>query len=315
MKFVPLLSLFSLLWALGACSNDESLSTEERVPICLTASNIGVETRVTGNVQNTQIAEGEKVYAWVDAVDGEANYIKAWALTATDTESSENSGNYNLTGTTQYYPLNHRNINLYAVHGNFTEAITEGTTERPTTLTHTVETNQSSSANYQKSDLLYVASSNITFGTNPVSLTFSHLLSRIVIRLKQDNTRIRFNEEEKLKNSTLTIEGTMYHQGTLSVSDGSFTINNTATTNALTVASGENLLFYNSESESTTQYCAILPPQRLANGKITITTSTGSTASGTIPTLTMASGTAYVLTVTLTDLTLTVDTEKYTEQW
>ena len=64
MKSVRLTLIFSLLWALCACSSDDSSIESrngERVPIRLTASNVGVKTRATGNLQDAQMAEGETV--------------------------------------------------------------------------------------------------------------------------------------------------------------------------------------------------------------------------------------------------------------
>lgn len=316
MKSVRLTLIFSLLWALCACSgNDSSIESRngERVPIRLTASNVGVKTRATGNLQDAQMAEGETVYVWADENGGSSNYLKAWTLTATTTEDPSNAGYYQLTGSDQYYPSGtNYGLDIYAVHGNFAETLTEGTTERPTTLTHTAMTDQSTAANYQKSDLLYAANANVAYGTTPVPLIFSHQLSRLVIRLVKDPKSKRFDDESDLAGSTLTIGGTIYNVGTFTLSTQTFA--NTATTPTITVSSSENLKFYLGGQEATTQYSAILPPQTLTDATVTITTGASITASGTFS-LTMTAGYAYILNVTLSDIGLKVDTEKYTEQW
>lgn len=316
MKSVRLTLIFSLLWALCACSGDDSSIDSrngERVPIRLTASNVGVNTRATGNLQDTQMAEGETVYVWADENGGSSNYLKAWTLTATTTADPSNAGYYQLTGSDQYYPSGtNYGMDIYAVHGNFAETQTEGTTERPTTLTHTAMTDQSTAANYQKSDLLYAANANVAYGTTPIPLLFSHRLSRLVIRLVKDSKSKRFDDETDLEGSTLTISGTIYHVGTFTLATQAFA--NTTTTAAITVSKNEDLKFYVGGSEATTQYCAILPPQTLTNALITITTGAGITASGTFS-REMTAGNAYILNVTLTDPGLIVDKNKYTEQW
>jgi len=314
MKQARLSLIVSLLWVLCACSSDDTSLTEERVPIRLTASSVNVTTRATGSLQDTQIAEGENVYAWVDEVDGSNNYLKAWTLTATTTADASHDGYYQLSGSTQYYPASRKNLNLYAVHGNFTETLTEGTTDRPATLTHTVMTDQSTAANYQKSDLLYASSTGIAYGTEPVPLLFSHRLSRIIIRLVKDPQSTRYDNESKLTGSTLTIGGTIYNVGTFTLASQTF--ENTTSTSSITLCSGEDLKFYAPANVATTQYCAILLPQTLTDATITITTGASITSSGTFS-LDMSDGIgkAYILNVTLSDPGLIVDATKFTEQW
>ena len=174
-------SLAILLMALAftACSNDTDTTqagTQANQPVELRlSSGMQLSTRAAyTNTQNTQILSGEKVYAWVDeaTTPTATEYIHAWELTA------DGSGNF--TASRQNYPISGRNVNVYALHGNFT-GITAGTTTFPASLTHTVATDQST--DFAKSDLLYASATGLVRQTAAHQLTFSHLLSKVEVYL------------------------------------------------------------------------------------------------------------------------------------
>ena len=178
MKMKHALAILLMPLAFTACSNDSELSTtvdnSEPVELRL-SSGMQLSTRAAyTNTQNTQILSGEKVYAWVDetTTPTATEYIHAWELTA------DGSGNFN--ATRQNYPISGRNVNVYALHGNFT-GITAGTTTFPASLTHTVATNQST--DFGKSDLLYASATGLVRQSAAHQLTFSHLLSKVEVYL------------------------------------------------------------------------------------------------------------------------------------
>lgn len=158
---------------LGSCSSEQADLEGQQVELRL-ASSLDLQTRAAYTfTQNTQIASGETVYAWVDEV-GASEYIHAWQLTA------DGSGNF--TGDPKNYPMSGRAIDVYALHGNFT-GITPGTTTFPSTLTHTVATDQSTGSNYESSDLLSASAKNCARQVEAHNLQFSHLLSKVEVYL------------------------------------------------------------------------------------------------------------------------------------
>lgn len=184
---------------LAGCSNDENESMDTWDGEIRLSSGVTVQTRANTNTQETRILNGEIVYAWADEADTDpvAEYIKAWKLTA----GSEND----FMGNTQYYPTNGKDLNLYALHGNFTTTFTENNTAFPTSaIVHSVEADQSNAnmQDYAKSDLLYAIQKDITRSKDAVQLTFYHLLSKVEVALKSGDGN------PDLTGATVTIENT-----------------------------------------------------------------------------------------------------------
>lgn len=207
-KFMMMMAAAAMV--LAACSNDEN-EIVNNGPVELQLSS-GVEVQQTrANTQSTAILNGEKVYAWADEVitsptSSTSEHIKAWNLTA---------GNNNaLTGTSQYFPQSGNSVNIYALHGNSgSTTFTEGDTTFPTSFAHNVENNQapgtnnSSMANYAKSDLLYaramgVDRSGASGNVKKQVLTFYHMLSKVEVAL------VSGKGSPKLEDATVTIENT-----------------------------------------------------------------------------------------------------------
>lgn len=170
---------------LAGCGNDEPVDNWNG-EIRLT-SGVTVQTRAnSSDVPDKQIAEGEKVYIWVDeaiqttTMPGITTYIVAWTLTA------NGQGAFN--GNAKYYPSDGGNLDFYAMHGNFT--YTEGSDAFPKeAITHAVAADQSSNlgANYLKSDLLYGLQKGVARSKKAVNLPFYHLLSKVEVALKSGN--------------------------------------------------------------------------------------------------------------------------------
>lgn len=158
---------------LGACSNiEETEPIQEKTVELKLSSSLDLQTRAAYTLtQTTQIANGEKVYAWVDEV-GASEYVHAWELTA------DGAGNFS--GSTQNYPVSGKPVDVYAIHGNLT-GITAGTTTFPASLSHSVAADQS--ADYAKSDLLCASATNCARQVAAHNLEFKHLLSKIEIYL------------------------------------------------------------------------------------------------------------------------------------
>lgn len=176
--------------ALTACSSgsDASDSPKEEQPVEIRlSSGLEVQTRAYTPTQSTAVVDGQTFYAWADdhvnkasATDHTSDvidYLKGWTLA---------SSGASLTGSKQYYSAAGNNLDVYAIHGTFNNAVTEGTTTWAafsTGLTHTVSATQNTGTGYLDSDLLYAIGLNLARQSTPHTLTFKHLLSKIEIYL------------------------------------------------------------------------------------------------------------------------------------
>lgn len=172
-KFILTMAAAAAIILAGCSKSDDVTPDNGSVKIQLT-SGVAVPTRA--NTQNDQIANGEKISTWVNDATATTALYKALELTA------DGSGAF--AGTTMYFPQSGNGVNIYAIHGNFTETFTEGTTTFPTTLTAQVAEDQTATAEYTKSDLLYSVKKGVARTKNAVSLTFAHMLSKIEVALK-----------------------------------------------------------------------------------------------------------------------------------
>lgn len=176
--------------ALSACSSgsDSSDSPSDGQPVEIRLSTgLDVQTRSYTPTQSTAIADGQTFYVWGDdhvnktsATDHASDvidFLKGWTLTSA-------SGSF--TGSKKYYSAAGNNLDVYAIHGTFNNAVTEGTTTWSafsTGLTHTVSATQNTGTGYLDSDLLYAVGLNLARQSTPHPLDFKHLLSKIEVYL------------------------------------------------------------------------------------------------------------------------------------
>ena len=244
-------------------------------------------TRATdGSKSSTQFEQDEIVWLWANKSGG-SEYINAWKLTA------QSGGR--LSGSPQYWPSDGSSLDVYALHGNFKKSpsISEGTTPWSNlSLTHTVETDQTSDNNKRLSDLLYSQTlSAVAPNTGSVQLTFDHELSKICIVLqKHSDSGI---QEDDLKKATVQVSD-IYPEVTYNTSTRAVTTSGTASTITL-----------GQESSGSTTYEAIVPsgvtvaPQVKITLKDFPTSGTTRTFSCTLNSVTFAQGKKYTFTLTL----------------
>lgn len=180
-----------------ACSNDSEIgenqansSSQEPVEIKL-GSSLNATTRAYNLTQGNVIATGQTVYAWIDDAGSTSpsvaasEYVKGWTLTAAAPASP--SAPQALSSSNKYYfPSTGRDINIYALHGNFNNSVTDGSTTWATfssSLTHSVEANQHTAGNYEKSDLFCAHVLNQSKTSTSINLPFKHVLSKIEVYL------------------------------------------------------------------------------------------------------------------------------------
>lgn len=202
MKRLSFYSLLAAVMLAGACQSNDSEQQTTGDPIKLHAvlENMGT-TRTIGDVQNTQFSKGRQlsVYIFEDYEDSGKPKSTDYGTDGLVTFiTADDQGNMQPTGSTYpYYPLNGNNVNIYALSPS-------GTVNAPNkeSTSFTVLANQSDSANYKASDLLFTGRpgynnyggsslaaengiKNVAKSSNTVNLYFWHMLTRIQVELVQ----------------------------------------------------------------------------------------------------------------------------------
>ena len=307
---------FIILWLgaalLASCSTDMEPEAQpsELQAIQLTAQGMSAmaPTRAasTDDLQNTAFAANEDVAVYlVDQASNETYTTTPYRFRAS---AADNDGKNALTyysdattASTLYYPVTaSASINIY---GFYPYSRFSSSNRNATSLNVNVNADQSSAANYHYSDIMMATKTNQGRTSRAVGLTFSHLMAKLVIRLKQGvhSGTTSVVTAANLANSTLTI-GSVTTEATLNMSTGTVTTGSNPTT--VTVASSTSLAFYYNNSGTAigaTEYAIVLPPQALTGKTITITTGAGETISGTLPTLSLTAGSSTTLTLTVND--------------
>ena len=166
---------------LGSCTSDDVVGgagREECDIISGQPMTVTSATRATdGSKSSTQFEQDEIVWLWAKKSDG-SEYINAWQLKA------DGNGGFSsaTTGADKYWPSDGSKLNVYALHGNFTESDLNKNWSELTSLKHKVLTDQSFDDNRRQSDLLLAEKTNVTHGTT-VDLSFEHLLAKITVKL------------------------------------------------------------------------------------------------------------------------------------
>lgn len=282
------IGLASLVAAIGftACSNDDAdyqqRSSTGNV-ISLTSSMKGM--RSTSDPQTTALNTENKVGVFVTSgtssiTNGDNNQ-----------HSVESTGALS-TSNPMTYPDGSVNIYAYAPYQESWGVNTANT--------FSVKSDQSTDANYLASDLLYgVPASNPVSATNdPVSLNFTHMLSKInVIITKATGSNVNLaNAVVKVIN---TMPTTTLNPSTGAIGDADGTATEiTATTITSDLTAGD--------ADSKATACAVIVPQSLAVGTqfLKITTADDKTLVGKLGTATtFESGESYNITISVGNVT------------
>ena len=177
---------------LGSCAADDVVGDAGREecdiilgqPMTVTSA-----TRATdGRTSSTQFEQDEIVWLWALKENTPNEQITAWQLKA------DGYGGFSsfTAGTTKYWPSDGSSLDVYALHGNFkNSSISEGSPSWSSlSLTHTVETDQSTAEKKRLSDLLYSQTSPaVAPNSGSVQLTFDHLLAKITVKLDLTNSK------------------------------------------------------------------------------------------------------------------------------
>lgn len=293
---------------LAGCSNDENGMDNGPVELRLT-SGVTVQTRTFTATQSTTISQNEVVSVWVDDAGTTATPLyKAVQLTA--------DGSNGFTGEAMYFPQTGNNIDIYAVHGNFTTPFTSGSDFPKDGAEYKVEADQSAVANYTKSDLLYAVKKNVVRSKNAVELTFYHMLSKLELAIKTGDGAPELATSGAVKLNNVTLSGTFTPSTTATMSEQS---QRAAMLGAAASASTGDMILGQQTctdfaDENVDYNEAILVPQDMAGKRLTFSLKDGGTLTYTIPAnTTFESGKKYQYHITL-DLTGITVTSKI-EDW
>lgn len=178
MKATKIISACAVLVALASCSNEHELSQQsaEDTAIRIQANVGGITTRAASNIQGTQFDNNESVnvYIYENTTNAGSSSGKTYGTSGLVTCASDGAGKLNPGSI--YYPQNGNGIDVYGVYPT-------SVTENNSPQEFSVKTNQSGDTDYKASDLMYASCvTNHTKGT-PVSLTFTHKLSKVTVEL------------------------------------------------------------------------------------------------------------------------------------
>ena len=174
MKATKIISACAVLVALASYSNDLSQPTAEDTPIRLQANVGGITTRAVHNLLESSFSNGDAINVYI--TENTTNKTTSSGGTYNPMVYTHDGSQFKA-ATTQYFPSNGNGIDVWAVYPS---TVTEGNAE------FTIESNQTSDANYKKSDLMFASKLTNQKKGNTINLSFSHQLSKIIVNLVKE---------------------------------------------------------------------------------------------------------------------------------
>lgn len=289
--FFGLLAAVAMTSVFTSCSNDEgeSLNNVAQPKQLTLKSQVSLTRSTSQSLQTTQIASGVKVGAYVVQGTTPTSNGNNVQLTA--------DGLGNFTGGAMTWPTE-GSVNIYAYAPYSSSYTLSGANA------FSIQTDQSSDANYLASDLLY----GVPTANNPVSetsdgtvpMTFAHKLTKLNINITNNNTEV------DLKGATVKVMNTL-PTTSLTLTDGSIAAASGSATDITAATFATDATSFNSS--------AIIVPQTIASGTtlVKIEPVSGTALIAKLGSeVTFAGGKSYTYTVTInaaavveTELTLT----------
>lgn len=307
MKNYKYLAIAAAATVLAACSNDENMpgnDPDSPVELRLT-SGINVLSRAYTPTQETQIASGQTVSVWVN----DATATTSWLYEANQL-TADGSGGFT-GGDAMYFPQTGSNVNIYAMHGTFTNAFTQGDAfPAGTSVPFEVATDQRAATDYQSSDLLYAVANDVdksgaVNGKKEVTLEFYHMLSKLELAIEMGvGAPVLSSEADAVTLGTVSVTGNFVPSATADMTDQS------ARAAMLQASGSPSLQTLTLGSEVSDDFTdanivyneAIIIPQSMAGCVLTLKLADGGTMTYTIPQgseiATFESGKKYQLKVT-----------------
>lgn len=259
MKATKIISACAVLAALASCSNEHELSQQsaEDTPIRIQANVGGITTRAASDIQSQFFEAGEIIGIFLkEHLESGQQKVATYTNPIEGTVNTTTQTNIDL-ATPQYFPANGRGVDCLAIYP-------KDVANNPNSFS--VQENQSGAANYKASDLMYAYTANTAKG-NDIELTFKHLLSKIIVEVKADdsvNPSVLSDVYVDLCNTNKTIGITVddiaqgYESAPKSVS-----VSGNPSTPANIVMGKPGVS--DSDSKKTNEVAAIIVPQTIAN--------------------------------------------------
>ncbi|WP_455664601.1 fimbrillin family protein [Phocaeicola sp.] len=306
---------------LAGCSNDENEMSNGPVELRLTSGVEVQQTRTYAPTQSTSISTGEVVSVWVDDAGAGAAPTATPKYQAIQLTATSSNG---FTGETMYFPQTGNNIDIYAIHGNFSTAFQADDVFPTNGAEYSVEADQSGTtpAHYTNSDLLYAKEKSVARNGNPTTkeLTFYHMLSKLELAIKIGSGSPALATSGAVKLGSVTLNGKFTPSTTATMTEQSARagmLSAAVSTTTADMTLGQKTC---ADFDSNVDYNeAILVPQEMKDRVLTFTLADGGTLKYRIPAFQgksdakFESGKKYIynITLSLTGLTVTSKIEDW----
>lgn len=282
MKKMMLFAAAALVFA-GCSKDDEDVDNwngEIRLCSGLTVQQAG--TRAATGIQSEQFDEDEKIDVFInEAVQSGQIATTTYPQPLVYTAGTNGAMN---PATQPYFPTSGNGVKIYAVYPSGAYS----------SETFTIQSDQSTDANYKASDLMYGKpySNPVSRTNSPVNIAFNHLLSKVTVKLRAGKGMT----DVKLEGAKVELR------------DVKTTVPFTPSTGTIGEATGSEIavIVFNSGTEGS----AIVPPQELDIDFLRITLKDGGEMTGRLdsdrqPILQKGNEYVYTITVNLTELNVT----------
>jgi len=305
-RYLSMIAASAAIILAASCSSEQDEIPSANVEIRLRADveNM-VVTRAGTSINGAQFDQSESINVEIiDAkVDQDGNPTTKPASPARASyifNTTDAAGALSPGGTTPYFPNTGNKVNIYAYYPS-----TFGTTVSSSDYTWTdgsttfsVAADQTTATGYKASDLMYgvPASNPVARTTSAIPLTFTHCLSKVIVRIKGDGNGV---QTSSLSTATVAMKA----MTSAPVTDAGVATSQTwssATATAVSLGAGTATTI---ETVDYYESAAIVVPQSIAAnsaGVITITLSDGAVYTYTpSKALTLEAGKVHIFTITL----------------
>ena len=270
MRINHIMYMAGLLSLMTACSSEDAQQPQGgRVPVSLSyTTEPGVDMRVAAatNLNTDYIESGKSVTVEISVAN--ANNYSEYTYTTGE------SGALALPDSAPYYPLDGKNVDILAYYPSFTGE------------EFTIETDQTTDANYAKSDLMWATPvKNQVKTTSNVPLNFTHKMAKIIVNATAGTAISQINSVT-LKQVQPTV--------TFNKGDGNVS--------GLTGTAG-NVEMVKGETAATASGAAVIPEQTIDGALLEIgvtkTDGTPGTATYTVSNKTFSANHVYTLNISV----------------
>ena len=176
MKATKIISACAVLVALASCSNDHVISQPgaEDTPIRIQANVGAVTTKAAYNLLESSFGNGDAINVYIG--QNTSNTPTSSAGPYTSMVYSYAGSTFTPTNT-QYFPANGKGIDVWGVYPS---------TVTVSTPDFTIQSDQTDDDKYKKSDLMFATELTNKKKGETISLTFAHQLSKIIVKLVQE---------------------------------------------------------------------------------------------------------------------------------